>query len=189
MAKNVRIDPRLEWLSGLASHLNQIPRSPHVLNTRPGERLKKALVGPSQEDKDEAWRLVNSMLEKCTGKNTGGAVSSGKVEAFNKLSAEVPVVLSIHNDKNNGRKVTAVASPTAESPSDPRLEPLLYFWAALSNPFRDRLKKCQKCGEWFVDDVSRNKIKIYCSNRCRNRFFNRAERRRRSYKQFKKKST
>lgn len=50
-----------------------------------------------------------------------------------------------------------------------------------------RIKRCQHCNRWFAD-ITRNRSKLRCSQKCTSRTWNRAKRREASHKQYRKKA-
>ena len=107
---------------------------------------------------------------------------------FHWLSKQYPVELTIDLKRTpkGVLAVPAVRAHESKSHSGLGVAHLHILWKRFfGEGGYERLKTCQRCGDWFVD-LGRNKQAVYCSPSCRTRWWSRGQRRTAGHLQYRK---
>ena len=138
-------------LALLAEYLNRLPE-----NRLPTDDFS-AFDDP---DAIAAWREAEKIV----------STSQPDSERFNALARQHPVNLYLLKRSKEVVEPTIVAGGFFE-------EALFFLWRFyFLDPNRNRLRRCQRCRQWFADR-SRANLKKWCFDSCKNRFWNKSRRR------------
>ncbi len=96
------------------------------------------------------------------------------VKRFNRLAAAGEVAL--HFDARRARPGGLVTLVQRVTPLSPRGDMLIMLWQALSGREWDRLRRCDQCQTWFLDE-SDSQTRRFCQRKCSARWWTRGRRR------------
>ena len=182
MGRIVRIPRRMIELHHLAHGLNVLRKGQtHDRESkRVWENVERIVLGVVEDKLPRKRRTILSDLMV----GVGAPSLENAQRSFHWLSKQYPVELTI-DLKRTQKGVLAVPGVRAhESHSGLGVAFLHILWEDFfGNRGYERLKTCQRCGDWFVD-LGRNKKGVYCSTRCSSRWWNRNERRKAEHSQY-----
>ena len=148
-------------------------------------RVEEIVIGVVRETIPRKGRTI--LREMLTGVHDLSLENAQR--NFHWLAKQYPAQLSIKLIRTpKGHKGHDVPTPLLvahEPASSGDFLHLRILWECFfGNQGYERLKPCQRCGDWFVD-CGRNKRAVYCSEVCGNRWWSRSQRRAASHTQYK----
>lgn len=154
-------------LNSLAEYRHRSAQAPR-LQTEKAPRLRAALVGLTW---NEAWHEAEKIL-----------LSPDAVNPFNVFAENVRFVLRAEKHRTGQRHVPVMIPLMGQ---DYRGQVVALLWHALFRTQEgDRLKRCSQCQtKWFVDQ-SRNKSRMWCSEKCKWRWWDRKRRKKARHSQY-----